>query len=334
MIDNKAFSFLPETMRVGGSFLVLCSAVLLSMAMLEVGRLGRGTPSHLSNGIKSERPLPLRTGKKKCQITLVTAYFRIPSKRSESYYRSWMNNFLSLDACIVIYTDLAAESILKVRAGKKTIVHQAVFSSLVPKFCPYGNRSLLFWKLQHLQDPEGHLHRAHYVYQMWGMKTSLLKDVITGNPFDSQAFFWLDIGYFRDDGFNGLSPRKLRTTELTKFYMMEVREFDTPNRDWLAGGVFGGSPEKSLQFHDAYRQAMDGMLAKGEFIGKDQSVFNRVCLEYQDLCTVVRVERFNGVVWFAFAAFLFPRDSDDIHVTVVPLNKRTSKWRLMNSIAP
>ena len=39
-----------------------------------------------------------------CNVTIVTAYYRMNSKHSNEEYLSWMSNFLTLQDCMVIFT--------------------------------------------------------------------------------------------------------------------------------------------------------------------------------------------------------------------------------------
>ena len=39
-----------------------------------------------------------------CNVTIVTAYYRMRSKHSNEEYLSWMSNFLTLQDCMVIFT--------------------------------------------------------------------------------------------------------------------------------------------------------------------------------------------------------------------------------------
>ena len=39
-----------------------------------------------------------------CNVTIVTAYYRMNSKHSNDEYLSWMSNFLTLQDCMVIFT--------------------------------------------------------------------------------------------------------------------------------------------------------------------------------------------------------------------------------------
>ena len=48
-----------------------------------------------------------------CNVTIVTAYYRMRSKHSNEEYLSWMSNFLTLRDCMVIFTQQDFVSIVQ-----------------------------------------------------------------------------------------------------------------------------------------------------------------------------------------------------------------------------
>ena len=48
-----------------------------------------------------------------CNSTLITAYYKIPSKHSHTKYTTWMSNFLSLPDCLVIFVEPGLEGLVK-----------------------------------------------------------------------------------------------------------------------------------------------------------------------------------------------------------------------------
>ena len=49
---------------------------------------------------------------KTCNATIVTAYFKIPSKHTSEEYIQWMENFLTLKDCMVIFTHVEMTKII------------------------------------------------------------------------------------------------------------------------------------------------------------------------------------------------------------------------------
>ena len=56
-----------------------------------------------------------------CSSTLVTAYYKIPSKHSHTKYTTWMTNFLSLPDCLVVFVEPDLEGL--VRALRPASLH-------------------------------------------------------------------------------------------------------------------------------------------------------------------------------------------------------------------
>ena len=52
--------------------------------------------------LPSQQPSPSKSNTT-CNSTIVTAYYRIPSKHRHKEYLAWMVNFLSLRDCMVIF---------------------------------------------------------------------------------------------------------------------------------------------------------------------------------------------------------------------------------------
>ena len=49
----------------------------------------------------------------KCNSTMITAYYNIQSKHSHEQYVEWMSNLLTVQDCLVIFTDPDAEETIR-----------------------------------------------------------------------------------------------------------------------------------------------------------------------------------------------------------------------------
>ena len=60
-----------------------------------------------------------------CNVTIVTAYYRMNSKHSHEEYLSWMSNFLTLQDCMVIFTQPDLASLIQILrpANYQTIIN-------------------------------------------------------------------------------------------------------------------------------------------------------------------------------------------------------------------
>ena len=70
-----------------------------------------------------------------------------------------------------------------------TIVHHIL--------CRYSQSA---WAAQLSVDLEVKLHKTVETYWIWNEKVEMVRKVVEENPFNSELFFWVDIGYLRTSG--------------------------------------------------------------------------------------------------------------------------------------
>jgi hypothetical protein len=136
-------------------------------------------------------------------VTLVTAYFRIKSKHSDSEYDTWMRNTLSVHDPMVIFTNrdfLETMRTLRSHALDRTLfipfeLNETVMST---------QRDLSFWENQLSIDPERERHKSYELYWIWNEKASWMRRAARVNPFGTTHFCWIDTGYLRHAKFNGV----------------------------------------------------------------------------------------------------------------------------------
>ena len=83
-----------------------------------------------------------------CNVTIVTAYYKIRSKHSSEEYLSWMTNFLTLQDCMVIFTQQDFVSTIQTLrpADYQTIINSIELNQeLYQKISSYHDHSL--WQL-------------------------------------------------------------------------------------------------------------------------------------------------------------------------------------------
>ena len=56
------------------------------------------------------------------------------------------------------------------------------------------------WAAQLSVDREAALHKTVETYWVWNNKAEMVRRVVEQNPFNSNLFFWVDIGYLRTSG--------------------------------------------------------------------------------------------------------------------------------------
>lgn len=239
-------------------------------------------------------------------VTVVTCYYKVPSKHSHDLYHEWIKMFFkSVSGNLVVYTSQDLVEYLKKMSGhKKNIV-------IVPKelsqlfICKkYPN----IWNHQYDIDPEKHV-RTKECYMIWNSKISLLKDAAEANFFNNDKFVWTDIGSFRDSNvlsrvsryplYEHISSDKIDIAIVNPFNKKDYfnkRHFF--NEIHLSGAVFGGGIKAILKFHDLFYECFDEYIQNDWFIGCDQQLYSTLCMFNPDLFNLVIPKRNGFNPWF------------------------------------
>ena len=69
--------------------------------------------------------------------------------------------------------------------------------SLAYMYCRYRQSA---WAAQLSVDLEAELHKTVETYWIWNEKVEMVRRMVEENPFNSDLFFWVDIGYLRTSG--------------------------------------------------------------------------------------------------------------------------------------
>ena len=144
----------------------------------------------------------------KYDITLVTTYYKFPSKHSVDNYDNWMRNLLcNLNAPLVIYTDKG--NFEKIRSYRKE--YETMTKIVVMEFSDLlMNNYDDMWKKHHNKDCEKDIHNIN-LYKIWNEKFSFMYNAMQSDYFKTQYFMWTDIGCFRNrQGCDDFDPVKLR----------------------------------------------------------------------------------------------------------------------------
>lgn len=244
---------------------------------------------------------PVHNVPPKHQSTIVTAYFKIPSKHSFKEYDKWSANMLSLQDPMVIYT--TADLVPTIRARRQfsrdrtVIIPMTLNQTIMAKTYDYS-----FWENQHKIDPERRRHRDPRLYWIWNEKPRFIARVVRNNPFNSTFFAWVDIGYFRTTMFNNQMmirqiPPSLKPDQVL---MLNVSLLDHFN--YVGGGFIGGYAEGIKRWNTKYYAIIHNNAHK--FIGKEQPWMSKTCKETSGLCALVVPDRNHGDPWFFMAPFM------------------------------
>ena len=237
--------------------------------------------------------------------TIISAYFEFPSKHHNSEYTSWMQNMLSLQDPMVIFTTRDKEDMIyrmREHAPNRTlvVVMQLEDAEVVHL---YG---MEFWASQRFKDPWRSIHKDPRLYIVWNEKLSFVKQSIGMNPFRSSHFLWMDIGFLRHNRFNG---RRL-VTDATPFAGDRVLVLDitrmsanmffdrfTENENKIGAGIFGGTILAMERFYSEYHKTLATDIGQSRFVGVEQIEMWRTFQRVPNLFNTVFVGPICGEMW-------------------------------------
>jgi lipopolysaccharide biosynthesis glycosyltransferase len=256
------------------------------------------------------RVYPTLRERRRCPVTFVTQYFAFPSKHSQEEYSAWMSHIHDTDMCLVVFSD----EVDRFQSGKNRVVVQVELEAAAAAF----NQTLAFWQAQHERDRERDIHRGYRLYWVWNLKSVFLQRAADDNPFDSQYFFWIDSGCVRGTGraekrfqWSWFWPprdvmlhHKIFVAVVNPFLPSENAETSFEDVDRLSGAVWGGHRDAVRAWGDAYMTVFADYVARGRFVGKDQSLMTTACLRWPGLCQMLDPDRSKGDVFFYILPYL------------------------------
>jgi len=136
-------------------------------------------------------------------VTVVSCYYKLPSKHNHYNYDIWIQNLLlNLQCNMIIFTssDLV-DYFEKIKINNKKlkliiIVKEFNDLDILKKY------NIDFWCNQYNIDPTPNVGRNKECYIIWNSKMNFVKEAITLNPFNSDKFVWNDIGSMRNQYFS------------------------------------------------------------------------------------------------------------------------------------
>lgn len=239
-------------------------------------------------------------------LTLVSAYYQIKSKHSNTEYLSWLRNILLLNKSLVFFTNKKFMPMLKKLRPNK-FHYKTVFVEFELKDF-YVSKHLKEFNKSFYIDPENSYHSIP-LYMIWAEKNMFLKRAILNNHFHSKCFYWIDAGYFRERKIfmkkyiNGW-PSTKKCFEDKRLLMGQVKNFSILEKNKIInfdiaalkklqndinviGGLFGGQAYNILKFADYYYKAINDYSNKNLFIGKDQNIYTFVAFSHPEVVKLV-----------------------------------------------
>lgn len=243
--------------------------------------------------------------------TVVTAFYPIQSKFPTQQYLAWAERFLQLNAPIVLYTEPhLVDTFRAMRPFLPLKIVGKPFAEL-DMWALYETE----WRAQHAMDHEAY--HSPELYAIWAQKSVFVAEVVRENPFETDTFYWCDIGAFRDphisaeilttfpkaDILRMVSPAILLNSVAPLEKADRVRgadgilgDFRLVNR--IVGGLWGGTATACLRWRSAFEAQLLRYFAASRFAGKDQSVMLSAYLEDPTLAAVARATTREGDGWF------------------------------------
>ena len=213
-------------------------------------------------------------------VTLVTCYYKFPSKHSHQSYDSWIRNlFYNItNANVIIFTSPDLEQYIRNIAN----THKTNQIHIICR--PFDELEVNvkykhIWEDQYSKDPTPHI-RTKECYIIWNSKMAFLREAIQLNPFNSDKFIWNDIGSMRDTNFSSRIQTYPQWDKVSndKIDIVLVYPFNNPTQIYyyheshLSGAIFGGGIKACLDLIDLFYQNFEDYLSQNFFIGCDQQV--------------------------------------------------------------
>ena len=251
--------------------------------------------------------------------TVVTAYYKFPSKHASTTYEVLIERFLTtVETPMVIFTEAAlASGLMRLRGTRPTRIVVEPFESLrfsAPRFAAH-------WARDHARDHERAIHNPR-LYIIWNEKTAFVERAIRLNAFDTEFYTWCDIGMMREPAGHEVyarwpAPERLAPLARDRIYLLNVEPFQPgegailPNgltapfdgRIRVGGGCILGARAAWARWIPMFYATIDAYMAADYFTGKDQSVMATLYFKHPDLVELVQPTPYTlggqpGNVWF------------------------------------
>ena len=244
-------------------------------------------------------------------LTIVSGYYKIKSKRRPRQYKDWLHNFVLLNRSMVFFTNKRFMNRLK-KLRPKELYNKTVFLLLeMDEFYSYKNYYNEFKKSFDI-DLERRYHTIP-LYLVWAEKCNFLKKAIIKNYFNSTCFYWIDAGYFRKKSeiykYSNNWPSTKKCFEDQRILIGQVNDFSYEEKEKILkfdtqahirlqkyhnviGGIFGGQRKSILKFIEFYYKTLRLFIKHKIFIGKDQNIFAYISFAHPEIIKLIRCKYF------------------------------------------
>jgi hypothetical protein len=277
------------------------------------------------------------------QSTVVTAYYRVPSKHSPDRYNQWMKNILSLQDPMVIFTE--PDLVEHITNLRKHAVNRTMIIPLSLEELPIANMyPNSFWKDQLERDPEKNIHRSYQLFWIWLSKTWFVSQAIKMNVFDSNIYVWSDIGCFRNTRYNSktlvmhsenIPPNEViqmahRKPDPPKTKLFNDK-FKSKSQFYHSGSQFAGYNTTLLKFHELFVGTIDQFVQHNMTIVEDQTILQSTCLSHPSLCAYVHRSSVDDNGYFGLR-YVLHHEGDFQFWRIQNFTAKLSKKRQMSTV--
>lgn len=239
-----------------------------------------------------------------CQSTIVTAYFKIPSKHKASQYDRWMKYFLSVKDCLVIFA--GQESMAWITELRKDYPTRTVLIEMEVKDLPISRLHAsdssptienAFWKHQLQIDVEKKRHKHFFLFHIWLSKSWFVQEAIKQNYYQSDYFMWQDIGSYRNANYHlqtiiehveVIPPKQVlwlaHHPPNPPPQAIWCDKDEKPEHFFHSGSQGVAHKDAWLEYHYRFAETIDLFIEKNMFLGEDQCLLQGTCQRYPDLC--------------------------------------------------
>jgi hypothetical protein len=247
--------------------------------------------------------------------TIVSAYFRFPSKFPQENYLFWIKKFLEHIPCsLVFYTE--ADLIPLFTSWRGEYMDRTIFTPFnfndAEALKKYGRN---FWEKELEKDNERDYitnkkkHSAE-LYAIWYEKKEFVLKTIAVNPFNHEKFLWCDAGGFRiTSWFDRLQDfPNADMIHPTKFFLLNINPFseselsnpfsDFSKLERIGGGYLAASATTWKQYSTKYDIMLNRYREKELFIGKDQNIMASIYVEDPKFFDLVLTNTTSEDKWF------------------------------------
>jgi hypothetical protein len=239
---------------------------------------------------------------------VVSAYFKIPSKKSHEWYLpNLIRFFRGITANTIFFTtpDVIADIQKYTPTDHVKIIYMS-FDECHAFGCEYGRK---FWERQYSRDPERY--HSPELGAIWYEKREFVRRAMDIVP-DADVYIWCDAGCVRDSmsekNFNGFGHRELIKTNDGRIHLQQVgptldfKFYRFPNA-FVGGAIICGNKDA----WDSYRKVYDTILKQYdncEISGISDQYITQSCIYTTPDLFVLHPEKTYGDIWFKFINLL------------------------------